>query len=304
MSKTAYFNGEIITVNPHNDVADAILIENGRILAVGGREEVLALADGETRRVDLKGKAVLPGFIDPHGHIVAVAQGLLLLDLSGCASERELLERLRDKLERDPPRNGGWLIGFGYDNTRFPGQQHPTKFALDSVSARVPIFLSHASGHLAAANTAALERLRTAKQRLADAPICAEETPGERSFLAGLPQVRKAFCAAMDDDLNTADALGVIFDFARSCNAFVSTPQRQAAVDAAKGLFQELTGVLGLLQRDAEEAFPAQALALLEARTQARKNRDFARADAIREELKSMGYAVEDGKDGAKLKGI
>ena len=159
MSKTAYFNGEIITVNPHNDVADAILIENGRILAVGGREEVLALADGETRRVDLKGKAVLPGFIDPHGHIVAVAQCLLLLDLSGCTSERELLERLRDKLERDPPRNGGWLIGFGYDNTRFPGQQHPTKFALDSVSARVPIFLSHASGHLAAANTAALERL-------------------------------------------------------------------------------------------------------------------------------------------------
>ena len=159
MSKTAYFHGNIITAAPDNRVADGLFVRDGRILAVGGREEILSLADGDTELIDLEGKTMLPGFIDPHGHITAVAQTMLLLDFSGCGSIGEVQEVIRQKLRDDPPKEGEWVLGFGYDNTRFAGQAHPTKFDLDPISCRIPILITHASGHLAAANTAALEKL-------------------------------------------------------------------------------------------------------------------------------------------------
>lgn len=159
MSKIAYFNGDIITVNPNNDVVDGILIENGIILAVGSKEDIFALADENTKKIDLKGKTMLPGFIDPHGHIVAVAQTLLLLNFSECNSKKELLKLIQNKLQKSLPKDGEWIIGFGYDNTRFQDQLHPTKFDLDSVSSETPIFITHASGHLAVANSAALRKM-------------------------------------------------------------------------------------------------------------------------------------------------
>lgn len=159
MSRTVYLNGDIVTVNSKSEIADSILIENETILAVGGREEVLALAGESARVVDLKGKTMLPGFIDPHGHIVAVAQTLLLLNFSECRSREELSALIKDRLKSSPPKEGEWIIGFGYDNTQFPDQAHPTKFDLDAVSSEIPILISHASGHLSVANSAALEEL-------------------------------------------------------------------------------------------------------------------------------------------------
>ena len=159
MYKTAYYNGNIITVNSNNDIVDSIFVQNGIIIKTGQKEDILALADENTEKIDLEGKTVLPGLIDPHGHIVAVAQTLLLLNFSECNSKEEMLRMIEDKLKNDPPKNEEWIIGFGYDNTRFHDKAHPTKFNLDSVSSEIPIFISHASGHLAVANTAALEKL-------------------------------------------------------------------------------------------------------------------------------------------------
>ena len=159
MSKTVYYNGDIVTVNRENQVADGLLVEDGKIAAVGSREEILALADRDTVKIDLEGRALLPGFIDPHSHIAMVSQAMLYLDLSGCGSISQLLDLLRTRLRDGLVKPGEWIIGSGYDNTRFPGQQHPTKFDLDSVTEEVPIFLSHTSGHLAAVNSAALQRL-------------------------------------------------------------------------------------------------------------------------------------------------
>lgn len=159
MNKTAYLNGYIITVNPNNDVADSILIEDGRILEVGSREKILSFVDKNTQKIDLKGKTMLPGFIDPHGHLVAVAQAQLLLNFSECHSKVEVLRLIENKLKNDPPAKGEWIIGFGYDNTRFENQLHPTKFDLDSISTEIPIFISHTSGHLAVANSAALKKM-------------------------------------------------------------------------------------------------------------------------------------------------
>lgn len=148
---------------------------------------------------------------------------------------------------------------------------------------------------------AALTRLRTARERLEEAQRV-QETAEDAAFTASLDGFRARFEAAMDDDLNTADAIGALFDLVRACNTFVTEPRGGAAIDAAKALFDQLTGVLGLLQHKQEEAMPEEALRLLDERQQARKAKDFARADAIRDQLKEMGYAVEDTAQGPKLK--
>lgn len=148
---------------------------------------------------------------------------------------------------------------------------------------------------------AALTRLRTARERLEEAQRV-QATAEDAAFTASLDGFRARFEAAMDDDLNTADAIGALFDLVRACNTFVTEPRGGAAIDAAKALFDQLTGVLGLLQHKQEEAMPEEALRLLDERQQARKAKDFARADAIRAQLKEMGFAVEDTAQGPKLK--
>lgn len=147
----------------------------------------------------------------------------------------------------------------------------------------------------------ALNRLRTARERLKDAPQ-GPAGAGDAAFMEAVEGHRAAFYAAMDDDLNTADALGAFFDFVRALNTFVSEPHGREALDKAAALFDDIAAVLGLLQHEQAKAFPPEALALLGERAQARKAKDWARADEIRERLKAMGFAVEDGKEGAKLK--
>ena len=157
MQKKLYFNGDLITVTDKN-TAQAVLIEDGLIKSVGTNEEVLKLADDNTEKIDLDGKTMLPGFIDPHGHIVAIAQTLMIINLGEANSKEEFMDTLKKSVENNPPKEGEWIIGFGYDNTRYEGEEHPTKFDLDKISTETPIFISHASGHLAVANSLALEK--------------------------------------------------------------------------------------------------------------------------------------------------
>ncbi|MEA4870264.1 MAG: cysteine--tRNA ligase [Christensenella sp.] len=148
----------------------------------------------------------------------------------------------------------------------------------------------------------ALERLRTAKERLSEAQTASDGTTEDAAFFEQLADFKTRFNEAMDDDLNTADAIGVLFEFARAANTFVSEPRGKAAIEAGEKLFAELTGVLGLLAQAKAEEFPAEALALLEERQAVRKAKNFKRADEIRDALKGMGYAVEDTANGPKLK--
>ncbi len=150
---------------------------------------------------------------------------------------------------------------------------------------------------------AALNRLKTAKRRLEEAQV-GTATNEDAVFVCGLDSYKKAFCEAMDDDLNTADALGTLFELARACNTFVSEPRSKEAIDAGLSLFSELLGVLGLLETSSEEEFPKEAQNLLKERENARLNKDWAAADAIRDNLKQMGFTVEDTKQGPKLKAL
>lgn len=155
--KKIYFNGTIITVNDEQPKVEAVLVEDGKIVNVGLKDEILSLKDEETELIDLEGNTMLPGFIDSHSHIVAVAQTLMIVNLSEANSKEEFIQMLKDSLKNNPPKKGEWLIGFGYDNTKYEGQEHPTKFDLDEVSNEIPIFVSHASGHIATTNSKALE---------------------------------------------------------------------------------------------------------------------------------------------------
>ena len=146
----------------------------------------------------------------------------------------------------------------------------------------------------------ALTRLRTARERLSEAQRV-DSTPEDAAFIKELASFKQRFEDAMDDDLNTADAIGVLFDFARAANTFVTVPRGGKAIDEAIDLFDKLTGVLGLMPAKKDE-FPAEATALLNERQAARTAKDFKKADEIRDQLKEMGYVVEDTAAGPKLK--
>ena len=148
----------------------------------------------------------------------------------------------------------------------------------------------------------ALQRLRTALDRLKEAPVAEEPAEDEQAFLDSLEGYRARFNEAMDDDLNTADALGVLFDLARAANTFVSVPRTKGAVEAVTKTYTELMDVLGLMPRKTGEEFPAEVLDLLDERQEARKAKNYARADEIRDQLKALGYAIEDSRQGAKIK--
>ncbi len=104
----------------------------------------------------------------------------------------------------------------------------------------------------------------------------------------------------MDDDLNTPDALAALFDFVREINTLAPESEK-TALETAAATFDELTGVLGLLYNRKKDEIPADILALVAERAEAKKARDWPRADAIRAELTEKGYVVEDTPKGPKV---
>lgn len=149
---------------------------------------------------------------------------------------------------------------------------------------------------------AGLERLYTAKNNL-EFEIKNAKTQkmdeSEQAALAEYDVFKTKFCEKMDDDLNTADAVSVLFDFARRMNG---ESGRSAQFNTELlNKFMELCGVLNILTNDMPAKIPDDVQALVDERTQARKNRDFARADEIRLELADKGVILEDTKDGVKI---
>ncbi len=164
MSKTIFYNAQVVTMEQSRPTAQAVLTGDGRILAVGTDAEILALQDNDTCLRDLEGKALLPGFIDPHSHFTAVAYSLLLVNAKpspsgNCDTKEQLLEAFRKGYAEGDWSQGDWLIGMGYDPSVFPDQAPITRHDLDTISTEVPISCMHASGHMAVLNTLGLQKL-------------------------------------------------------------------------------------------------------------------------------------------------
>ncbi len=115
-----------------------------------------------------------------------------------------------------------------------------------------------------------------------------------------IEQRRQEFIDAMEDDLNTADALAAIFMLVRDINTAISEGAGKTAVEAFADIFDQLTGVLGLVYNRKTEALDSEIEELIEKRTQARKTKDFKTADEIRDKLKKMGIILEDTPQGVK----
>ncbi len=151
---------------------------------------------------------------------------------------------------------------------------------------------------------ASLERMYTCRDNLdfaiENAP--AEMQGGEEAFLEILSSKKQAFITAMDDDLNTADAVAVIFDLVREINTFISTPHAKETLEKGAELFDSLTDVLGILYNRKKESLEDEVEELIAARQAARKERNWAEADRIRDELKAMGIVLEDTPQGVKWK--
>ena len=176
----------------------------------------------------------------------------------------------------------------------------PIRYLLISAQYRSPI---NYSTDIIEQCIAALNRLYTCRDSLdfelknaADA-----EHDGDKAVIDGFNKYREQFIAAMDDDLNTADAIASIFELVRDINTNVvgKTPSK-ALVEGAIAMFDELTGVLGLVYNRKTETLDSDVEALIEARTNARKEKNWAEADRIRDQLKEMGIVLEDTAQGVK----
>ena len=179
----------------------------------------------------------------------------------------------------------------------------PIRFLLIASHYRSPVNYSVESVEQAKAS---LQRLYTCRNNLdfAAEKATADVSPEDTALLDALAARREQFIAGMEEDLNTADALGAVFELVREINVKVlEAGASRAACLGAAALLDELCGVLGLLyERKANDnAIPAEVESLVAARADARKARNWARADEIREELKALGYAVEDTPQGAKV---
>lgn len=161
---TIYTGGPILTIDDARPTAEAVAVRDGRILAVGDADGVLAHRGDSTEVFDLAGRTMVPGFVDSHGHVVmgglqALSANLLAPpdgEVTDIASLKATLSAWA-KENSDVVDQTNMIVGFGYDNAQLAEVRHPTRRDLDEVSADKPIIIVHQSGHLGVANSAALE---------------------------------------------------------------------------------------------------------------------------------------------------
>jgi len=159
-----YSGGPILTINDAQPTAEAVAVRGGQILAVGTLEEIDAHRGEGTEVFDLDGRAMLPGFVDSHGHVVmgglqALSANLLAPpdgEITDIAALQSTLSAWASE-NADAVEATKLIIGFGYDNAQLAELRHPTRQDLDDVSRDVPVVIIHQSGHLGVANSKALE---------------------------------------------------------------------------------------------------------------------------------------------------
>lgn len=156
-AEVAFINGNVLTIDPHQPRATAVATLHDRILAVGSDDEVRVEIGKQTQVIDLDGRTVLPGLNDNHGHPMGYGFALGWIDASSSAVRTlaELQKRFRQALESTPAN--GWLRARGYDDTRLDIGRHPSRWDLDPVSGGRPALLTRTCGHMAVANSKALE---------------------------------------------------------------------------------------------------------------------------------------------------
>lgn len=148
-----------------------------------------------------------------------------------------------------------------------------------------------------------LLRMRNAKANLQHmaASGTGDMSESEKTVLAGLDKYRQQFIEAMDDDLNTADAIGAIFELVKDANVSLNADSSRQAVQATLDRLTGLCDILGLMQKK-EDALPADIQQMVDERAQARKEKNWKRSDELRDAIKAAGYVLEDTPQGQKVR--
>jgi predicted amidohydrolase YtcJ len=163
LSDIIFTNGEVLTLDDKRPTAQAVAIKGSKIIAVGKSKDILARWKSEgTELVDLAGKTLVPGFIDSWGQmsrmgLYSVAAQVQSPPEGKVTDTNGLLRELREWGKGDLAKRFGWIIGFGYDDTRLREQRRPSRTDLDAVSRDTPVILIHYSGSHLVANGKALE---------------------------------------------------------------------------------------------------------------------------------------------------
>lgn len=153
-------NAHVLTLNNANDQAQSIKVANGNIGDVWREKEPPEAAiniTSKTLMIDLKGKMIIPGFIETHNHILGYAMMRKMIDCRALLNKSiaDILDRIEERTKHTP--KGDWITGQGYDDTLLEDQRHPTRDELDQITTAHPMMVQHASGHLAVVNSKALK---------------------------------------------------------------------------------------------------------------------------------------------------
>ncbi|MGD8555796.1 MAG: amidohydrolase [Chromatiales bacterium] len=159
-----WHGGPVITMNDAAMRAEAVAEKGGKIVAVGSKEEIMAHQGDNTQLIDLAGRTLIPGFVDSHGHVFggglqAMSANLLAPPdgvVTDIPSMQKMISDWVDK-NREIVEQVNLIIGFGYDNATLAEHRHPTRDELDEISADIPVYIVHQSGHFGVANSKALE---------------------------------------------------------------------------------------------------------------------------------------------------
>lgn len=153
-AQTVFINGNIYTMNERQPRAEAIAVQDARIVFVGSNADAKKYQSPETKTVDLAGKTVVPGMTDSHCHIFGIGEREMTLNLEGTDTLEAFLARVKERVAK--MERGKWITGRGWIETFWKPPQFPTRQDLDKIAPGNPVFLTRADGHAAIANSAAL----------------------------------------------------------------------------------------------------------------------------------------------------
>lgn len=186
---TILYNANILTMDHFSPLASWVMVQNGMFLRIGKGQKWKSLKLNHIKCIDLKGKTVLPGFIDCHQHFVSYAKSLISLNCNpgnNILSVSDLQALIRRYSLSKPA--GQWILGRGYNEFHLTEKRHPRRWDLDQVSVNHPVRLTHQSGHVHALNTLALKEVGIGK-----------ETPDPPGGI-------------IERDLNTGEPTGLLYE--------------------------------------------------------------------------------------------
>jgi len=171
MSDLIFYNAKIVTMDSQSTIQQSIAIKGNMVFAIGKNDEILRLAGRSTKKIDLGGNLILPGFIDSHLHILAGGERLFHPDLRNAKSKEEFISIIKNNLKRYKP--GEWILGGGWNNENWGGKL-PTKDWIDEITPQNPVWIKRLDGHMVLVNSLAL--------KIADIDDGVKEVPGGEIF--------------------------------------------------------------------------------------------------------------------------